>query len=403
MTSLRCIMANTAGKIPTIGYIAVGIILVLAFIIGMVKGVRKVGWGGFYWALAGVGYIFAYKYLGDKNLLGGIFNGKYADLAAPVWAIVLAVACILVALIFYGVFGAILRPREVWIEKYRIDGYGFEYEMDDMDDRLADGSYRNHELIMKGDDTPTVFGRIAGGFMSLVNAATVLATLLAVFILVVNATSLGKGSLGAILEIRVVDRALEYIKAYALDFITVGIILAIAYKGYKNGFVGSARAFMMTVGLLAVIGFCFAVPFLRGIASKGFIAKLIERCIALFGKMKPAIGTILGKLTAGALMAIVAVAILLVINFLLKKLTESIEDAVVARVVDGVIASLVYLVVGAAVVALFWAALYLLDYCGVFYTSQAFNGKASLASECFEGAECLLKNFADKYLLRFKK
>ncbi len=388
MTSLHLIMAKNAGALPLIGGVVAGIILVLAFIIGMVKGVRKVGWGGFYWAASGVGYVFVYKFLGKLNPLA--FGGNYAALADSIWALLLAIICVLLSLALYGFFGIVLRPRAIWIRKYQTDSYGFEYEMDDMDDKLADGSRRNCELIMRGDDTPTIFGRIGGGLLSFINAAAVLATIGSLLLLVINATGLRNGQLGEMMNIAVVKQTFKYVMNYALDFITVGVVLAIAFKGYKNGFVGSARSFMMSFGMFVIVVVCFVIPFIGAFANFSYLGKLIERCIALYAnKFGPRVSSILGKLTTGALMAIVAAGFLYFLNFLMRLLADKIEDTFVIRIIDGSIAAVIYLIVGAALVMLFWAILFALDHYGIIYVSQAFGDGSSLAKECFDGAPVL--------------
>ena len=91
-----------------------------------------------------------------------------------------------------------------------------------------------------------------------------------------------------------------------------------------------------------------------------------------------------------------------VLERLLKLATEKIEESSVVRVIDGVLAAILYLIIGVAVVAVFWGALYLLDYCGLFYTSDAFNEYSFLSEEFFEVAEKYLKSFADKYFFKLK-
>ena len=55
--------------LPLIVGIACGVILVIAFLIGMKKGARKVSWSGFVWIFAGVAFFLIDKYLGAKNPL----------------------------------------------------------------------------------------------------------------------------------------------------------------------------------------------------------------------------------------------------------------------------------------------------------------------------------------------
>lgn len=404
MSSLYGILAVNKAvihKLPTYAVIAFGVIIAIAFLVGFVKGFRKVAWGGFYWLLAGVGYVFAYKFLAAKNPIAGMFKGKLEGMGGFAWAFLLAIGCVLAALIVYGIFGAIFRPREVLAKEIdeEMDELGYVYE-----EELEDDTWHADEeiIVIKGGGKPKFFGRLAGGFMCAVNAAAVLAVITAVFLLVVSATALSRGFMGYLFDVPVTRMALKYASTYALDFFTIGIIMAIAYKGYKTGFVGTARAITATIGVLAVVVIFLVIPFTK-LSSFHFFNRLIERCDGLYTRVKAPYRAVFAKLTAGVLMAVAAAVIMLLINFLLKKATEGVEDGKVIRVIDGIFAALVYLVIGAAVVALFWGVLYILDYCGVFYASDAFNENASLSKEFFAVAEKFLKGFADKYLLKFRK
>lgn len=405
MSSLYGILALKTAvvhQLPTYILIAFGVILLIAFIIGMFKGVRKVAWGGFYWLLASIGFLFAYKFLGSKNLLAKILKGKLASVADFAWMLALAIGCILVCLIIYGILGMILRPREVLAkemdEEDEIDDYGFIYEVEKADRKRID---REEIIVVKGGGTPSVFGRIAGGFMCAVNVAAVLAVITALFVLIIAETAFINGALGAIFDVPLSRLVLKYAKAYTLDFLTIGIVMAITYRGYRRGFVGSARGLLATVGVIAVIVLAFVIPF-TVLSYEPFVNKFIHRCGDLFTRVKEQYRGIFARATAGAIMAVVGTILVLLINFLLKLATEKIEESSVVRVIDGVLAAILYLIIGVAVVAVFWGALYLLDYCGLFYTSDAFNEYSFLSEEFFEVAEKYLKSFADKYFFKLK-
>ena len=387
-------------KLPTYMAIEYAGIVLIAFIIGFAKGFRKVAWGGFYWLLACVGFIFAYKYLGNKNLIAKMFTGKLEGVASFAWTFTLAIASVLVSLILYGIFGAIFRPREVLAkdDEVDVDEYGFEYEEEWENDDLRD---QEEIVVVKGGGKPKFFGRLAGGFMAVVNAGAILAVITAIFLLVINATALKQGYMGAIFEVRISNVLLNYVLAYALDCITIGIIMVIAYKGYKTGFVGSARAVLATFGVIAVVVIAFALPFTK-FAEFHFIKSLVGRCTSLYAKVRPEFRGILGKLTAGGIMAVAGAVVVLLINFLLKKAAENVENANAIRVIDGILATVLYLIIGAAVVAVFWAVMYVLTYSGVIGVTGAFNENASLSKEFFHLAETYLKGFADKFLLKFR-
>ena len=205
--------------IPTYIVIAFSAILLIAFIVGFVKGFRKVAWGGFYWIAAGVGFIFAHLYLAKANPYTKLFKGELASMANFAWTLTLTAGCIVIAFILYGLFSAIFRPRAVYAKDkgYDSDEYDFELEDDEEDDTF----YAEEEtLIVKGGGKPKFFGRLAGAFMCLVNTAAVLALLTAIFVFVLDFTTLKDKLIGRIFDVPLARTALKYAK---------GLMMLIAY------------------------------------------------------------------------------------------------------------------------------------------------------------------------------
>ena len=376
-----------------------GLILLCAFVVGVKKGFRKVAWGGFYWILASVSFFALHKVLADLNPLAAILSGKNAGAASFIWSAILLISCIGAALILYGVLAVVFRPREVEIDEddqEQVDSYGFVYE----DEREEDGLKKAPTIYIKGGGIPGICARVAGGFLAMVNVASVLMVITSLFLIVVGQTSLSEGALGKFLALDVVQKASKLSVTYGLDFITIGVILFIAYKGYDTGFFGSLYAIAGTIGILIVGDIAFGLPFAG--EKLPFIGKLVGRCGELFTALKPEIANILAKVTAGVILAVAGLIFMAVIAFLLRKTTEAVESHKTTLLLDEVAAVAVYLVIGALVVTAIWSAFYLLDYCGIIFVSKGFNEDSTLAGEFFSLAEHYLKDFADKYLLRFR-
>lgn len=391
---------STVHQIPTIAVIACAVALSVAFIIGFIKGFRTVAWGGFYWLATGIGFIFVYKALEKANPFASTFTGDKAGLGHFLWATILLVLCLIVALICYAVLSVKYRPRRVLAPKLgpEMDEYGFVYE----DDREDDCPYHDDDkYVLVGVCKPSFLGRIGGGVMSALNMAAILASIISIVLLFIGRTGLVNGSLGAIFDVKLTQIVLDYAATYAFDFFTIGIIIWVAHKGYDYGFIGSLRTVLIGLGILFIEDVAFIIPFTKA-ADFYFIARLIDRCTSLFTTMDPQTAQVLGKLVAGGLMTVFGFILLAVIAILLKKATKAIEEHMSAYIIDEILAVFLYLIFGVALVATFWAALYLLDYCGVFHASEAFSDKATLAREFFNAAECLLKDFAENSLLKFK-
>ena len=385
---------------PTYALIACAVILGVAFLVGFAKGFRRVAWGGFYWLLASFSYVIVYSMLGGYNILSWMLPPAMASVAEFAWAILLALICMLVSLLVYGILGFLLRPREVLYKdkEVEIDELGFVYEEEWEDDGL---DFVEETYIIKNGKKPKLFGRLAGGFMSAVNVAAVLGVILSIFLFVVNGTAFKNGYIGYIFDVPLVQTALTYASAYALDFITIGIVMVVTYRGYKRGFLGTTRKLILFVGVVAILLACFVIPFTQ-FSYIYFISRLIERCAAMYTKLDINMQYLFARITAGVALAIPGIVVIVLLNVLLKKLVGAVQSSTALRVIDGMFAAILYAILGALLVTAFWCLLYILEYCGIFYISDGLNEYATLSKRFFDFAEFFLKNFADAFLLQFK-
>ncbi len=387
--------------VPTYAVIACAVILGIAFLVGFIKGFRRVAWGGFYWLLASISYVVVYYMLGDNNMLSWMFAPEMASVANFAWAILLALLCMMVCLLIYGILGLLFRPREVLYKdkEVEIDDLGFVYEEDWEDDGL---DFVEETYIVKNGKKPNIFGRLAGGFMSAVNVAAVLGVIISLFLFVINGTAFKNGYIGYIFDVPLVQSAFMYAQAYALDFITIGIVMAVTYRGFKRGFIGTTRKLIVFVGVIAILLACFVIPFSQ-FSYSYFISRLIERCASMYTKFDANYQYLFGRITAGVVLAIPGIIVIVVINVLLKKLVKGINACGFLRVLDGMLAAVLYAILGTLLVFVFWCLLYILEYCGIFYVSDGLNGDyATLSTRFLSFAEFFLKDFVDAFLLQFK-
>lgn len=387
--------------IPTIAVIVCAALLGIAFLIGCYKGIRKVGWGGLVWLASGAGFFVASKYLKKFVVKAPIVRGLKESVKGVTTVFVLALGCVLAALILYGFFTLLLRPKTKWKKDKELeyDEYGFAYEPDyeDYDDHTDDAHY-NKVLVKKGYGRPSVVGRIAGGISCAVNVALVLAVVLSIALYVLGTSKLKDGSFGALYEVKLVRYAWKYAQIYTLDFLTIGVIVCTALKGYKNGLVGSIRALIVTLGGIAVAVVCFVLPFKM---KSGFIVNLSGRCAKLFNgfsALDDPMRELIGKLVAGALLCICGLLAIALINFLLGKAVNAIQGAAPVRILDGSLACFLYLVIGVALCLALWSVLYVIDYCEIATIRKYFNEHTTLAEGVFEVAEEYIKPWIDKAL-----
>jgi hypothetical protein len=390
--------ADFVAKIPLIALIGCGAILLLAFIIGCKKGFRRVSWGGLFWLIAGVGFVVGNRFLCEKNPLVSVFERKFrAGSAEFLSSVTLALAVATITLLLYGGLSLLLRPKMKWVKSKEVeyDDYGFEYEVDDEDEENADET-QGKKLLKKGYGKPSVFSRIVGGFTCLLNTATVLGIVLAPCLLLVGTTSLNYGLTGNIFRSKIASYGLKFSKAFFIDFLAIGLMLAVAYRGYKVGFINSLRIIFVYLGGLALVGTCFALPFTGYAQRWNFLRTVVGRSSSLFLKILPSFGVTLGKLFTGFLATVISIALLVLLDFALRKLDGVLFRAKFTRILDGVLSAILWLIVGAVIVGVALSVAYTLEEVGICNASKLFNSKSAFGNGFYGFADAYLQPWIEK-------
>ena len=403
--AIKDVLQSVIQKLPIIAAIACAAVLAIAFIIGFVKGFRRISWGCMAWLGSGLAFIVADKFLRSRNPLLSISAVAALDeeMQSFVSSFSIALGCTIVGLLFYGVLSLIFKNRRIRKrnpETCEYSGYEYEDDYDDYDD--YDAPNRLVDARMK---KPNIVGRVAGGMICMLNTATILAVIAAFGLLFISATSLVNGRLGRLFDIQLVAKFRDYASLYALDFVTIGIIIIVSCKGYKNGLIGSIRSLVVMFGVLIAAVISFWLPFSSFVNNEKiyFLKLLIDRCSDLLVRISPKIERIAGiggKLLAGVCIFAVAALALWLFNFLLAKFCYSIRGSAPARIIDGVLACVLYFIIGVFIVVAMWTVLYVMDYCGIFKTTEIFNENAALAKGMFRFVEIYLKPLFNKLLAK---
>ena len=414
MTALYTVMAAGGGfkeAIPLIIAGVIGALLVVAFCIGLVKGVRRVSWTGCVWLLSGVTFFLIESKLGEK--VNGLLAPKFAALGSDgvanfLCSFLLMLACALVFMLIFGVLSLIFRPKIKWVTKrsdrYTLDEDGVDYdeEYEDYDD-YEEYEYRK-EPVKKGCGTPSVAGRIFGGFSCMLNIALVLITALCLVLLIANATALKEGALSSVFAYKVGGFAItEWLlgnaQKYAWDMLLLGVLIAFTFKGNKKGFLATLRVLLVNIGGVVAVVFCFYLPFSKA-TDTYFISKLVERCegmcSSMFGEKLAMLAPVVGKIFAGLLLTAAALLVLLLLHVLLKKAAEGVKNVKALRVIDGSISGVLYLVFGVLACAVIWAALYTLGYYNLLNLNEIFMQNGSVSGGLLEVSEVYVKPILDK-------
>ncbi len=384
-------------NLQTYVLIAVIAVLAFAFLLGLSKGFRRVGKGGFYWVIAAGAFIFLYKLVGENNPLEGMLVGNLASLSGFVWAFLLVVACIVVTLILFGACAALFQPNVQRNGKKRENADGLEVDEEDLEDDKQNVLADNEIYYYR----PGFFGRLFGGIFCVLNLLILVGGLALIALTLVQGTGLS-AKLSAIYEIELLKKVLDLTSKYALDFATIGIIFAVACKGFRVGLIGTTFLLVRQLGILVAVVLGIVAPFVAPLSQIGFVQTVANKCAGLVTSLG-SLSAIVGKVMAGGIFALALGLLVWLLSVGLRALLRNVEETVFIRVLDGVLATGLYFVLGLALCVLFWGLLYLLDYLGLFNADVLFNESVSFSKECFRAAEHFLKNFADTYLARFVK
>ncbi len=395
MSSLQMLLASKwMEKLPIIGVILVALIVLCIFISGMRKGLIGAGKGGVIWAITGVGFALLYKFIPNPLKKLGT-HGK------TIWGMALIVVIVVFVLLACVAFRALFAPKRQRVTRVKETDEGEEeYELDDViAGRYGNRAPQKTKYEIERETSPGILARFLGGVTALINVAIILAIVAAVALLVVDVVTVNK-TIEQIISGQPGKLLAKYIMPYVFDFLAVCIILIVARRGFSVGTIGFTRILFLKVGILAAVVVGLVAPFIKPLNDVKLVSELIDRAALLFKKVEVIPGSVLGKITVGVLFAIIGTIVMVIINLILKKLMELIENTTVLRVIDGALATLIYLALGIVLCGLLWSSLYLLDVCGIFQVQEILK-ENTFSFECFRTAEKFLKSFAEKYLLKF--
>lgn len=334
MLSLYSILSADAGasesSSPIIGIavIAAIAVLLIAFIIGWTKGIRRISWNGITWIVA-----FAIYFV-----LNGmeIKLDENTVLPAPIVAVIAAV----IALLIHNVMVVLARPKMKWKSMKNFKRFGekardYEYEMDFSEyDDFIDSRYVMTSKGMK----PGFLGRLFGGIFCIVNTVMYIAAIAIVVVYLLATTNVvaPEGLLGA-------DPAMLGLLTHAMDFVIIGIIISLACTGFRKGFIGAIRSFFVMFGSIIAIALAFGLPFLM----PDMFASIVDGTLKpLFEGFGADLAGLLSNVAIGMILLIPMLIVVALLNYLIGKLARGIRSVGGFRFVDGLLGSAIYLVLG---------------------------------------------------------
>ena len=395
-SNLILALGDVIKRAPLVITIACAVVAAIAFLVGFTKGFRRVGWGCLTCLVATVVFILFNRILVKSKLVLNInMNGALDERALTTFLV--ATVSIVLTLVVYGLLSWLLRPSYKIVHRNPVSyKYGIEIEDDYSEyDDVAEPRF----VEWKHAGRPTIVGRLIGGTICAINTLGILAIVVSVVLIVINATMLGSTELSAAMNVRATKIMLDFAQKYALDFITISAIVLMAFKGYKNGLVGSIRSLVVSYGGTILGILAFVLPFMNS-GMLFFTPKLVQRCTSLLGGVPEMFRALAGKLLAGVLIFAFFMILLALVNYLLGRLSYVVIRLKPIRMLDGSIACFLYFLLGVIVCIGVWCLFYALDYCGLLHISEAFSEESSLAGSLFKLAETWVKPVIDKFVVQ---
>lgn len=402
MTNFQSLLAlNIKGYIPyfPLGVaILCGVVLLIAFIVGFSKGAKKVKYGGVAWLVAGVGYVFADKFLHAKNPVNNILKGRFSTVIVDfASSFSIALACILATLLLGAICRLFLREKKKKNKKRKenLDNIGVSYD-ENFQYQVFDKKAKKKK---RKEGKPSFFSRLIGGFACAINSATILLTIIVFTLFVIYSTKLKNGVLAPVLTVSYVRFLLKYALLYAVDLAIIGVIIGFASLGKKVGFFNILRPIIVKVGGLVAVVACFYIPFSRFLGKVTLMNSLVTRAVNALAKIGASakIATIGGKIIAGLLLAIVVIIAILLLNFVMKKIGKGIKKVGIFHVLDSALSCVVFLVIGVVVVAVALAITYALAQYNLFHAGGLLTGDTVLSSGIYDVFDVYLKGYLQRF------
>ncbi len=378
-----------------------GIVVLIALIpfgVGLKKGFRKMSWAGWIWGGTAVAFYFLHKLLWNVEPVQNMFASLPLDdgVKSFLFALIVAVACVLIVMIVVGIFAAIIRPHK------KKEPTEYQKEVAEAKEKAKCIDLDEDEIMARKrrKGKPCFINRLFGGIFNLVNFAVILAGIVAVAAIVLNVTPLKDGALKSVFEHEIFLLVWDYIAVYTWDFLIIGFILAMGYSGYKAGMACGLYHLIKPLGFIAVIAVSFWLPFTNWTVNGPltFLMSFTKAIASIIPEMVPQnIAMIIGAIGVGAVLAIVLCVVWGLLLLAIKALINKSLKRSFWRFIDGIVGALIKVIIAVLILAILLAILYLVQYFGV-DLSPVVSSESPILGGALKTFETYLKPILDKII-----
>lgn len=384
--------------VPWILLGVLGLAALIALVVGAVKGYTGIKPNALAWSLACGLFVVLIMELKDSGVLTSLPMFETMDPNITDFIVTMVVLC-MTAFLLAGVFGIIAvswkssfkrAVKKAEARKYA-EAMGEEFEIDE--------NAEYHPLPIDGKKKPRIINRTFGALTAAVNAVAVTAAILAIVLVVLYVTPLNEMYLSNLYTTEPMAWIWNVVHTYTLDFLAISFVMYMIRKGWDVGFLEGLRLLIVFVGFIAAVVGPFVLMF-TAVTAEGEPLVFLGQGAAWLGnwlssltggQLTAQLGLLIGKIIIAIGLLIVACLLMAVINWLLKKLVDAVDDVKIFSAIEKSLATVLFFVFGLAIVALVVGVGYTLGHYGVFDCSQLFNGYSPIMNALYNACDAWLK------------
>ena len=392
--------------------VAVGVLpavaMVLGALVGFVKGVRRISWGGVAWMVA------ANVYAALIGVLKGMLGDAFGE-AVPV--VVAAVVCATVSLLLFTLVRLVIYPRDKKLDNKdmqeflrREDRFRKieQEELEELEDPTDEDELeklermqekRRKKYLDKLDGRSGLLSRTLGAIIVALDFAFIVGVVIDAIAVVIAATPLASGLLADLCELESFKNIVADSRENVLDFVLIGIVMCSVYAGYKSGVLSAVYSLFALVASITSFGFGLFLPFSEMAAEGGilaFIGTMSSGLGAWIGGMVPielpeVVYDVVGKVAAGLVLSLIFQIFMAIMVRLLRNAAELSADSAVFHVIDGTMGVVLGIVVCLAIVCAGMFVLSYLEHIGWYAASVQLFADTNLLGVCYQELGVLMQ------------
>ena len=380
-----------------------GVILLIVFIAGVVKGFSNFSRRPVSWAFGCAAFLLLEVLFHENNFLLNLVAASLKEQNPVLYGFASTMIWLVVALLLRGMVFGLLRLIIYGSKKKKLK----RAEKIELEERMGAEEFLPREdkvytpFAVNGKIKPGPLNRLFGGVFAVLNTAVVMFLIASIAMVAISVTPLAESLQW--MYTGVFEGIWGYVHTYALDFVMIAIIVLLVRQGYKVGLVYSLRTVGVALAYIGAVVGAFYLPFsplAQGDAAFSFVTMAGEKVAALVASLVsfiPAnITMIVFKVVVGIVFAVVLCLLVKLFAWLLDKLLELVDNVAVLTVIDGTIGAIIFFVIGLVVMAVVVGVLYVLEYYGIFAGSQLFTQQSPLMQGGYNMFEQFLRPLLEK-------